>query len=371
MKLSVIVIVYNITREAPRTLRSLSPSYQRGIAAEDYEVIVVENGSTERLGEEAVTRLGDNFHYHYLDKASPSPAAAINFGLRQAKGDLVGVMIDGARICTPGLLHAALDATRLYPRAIVATMGFYLGNGWQRFTVLEGYNRQVEDGLLEKIGWPEDGYRMFEVGHTDESSNFFRVLAESNALFMPRALWQELDGADERFNLPGGGLVNLDLFVRATELPDSELVVLLGEATFHQLHGGIATNASATDFEARVKLWWGQYEELRGKAFEAPAGKLRRYLGTMPASCLPHIIWQLNELMPPPFFADLKRYEASMKAAQAEAARASAEAAQAKAERDRLKRELEVLQGSHSWLLTRPLRSAFKRMLALRDSLGR
>ena len=39
-----------MTREAPRTLRSLSPGYQQGIHPDDYEVIVVENGSSAPLG---------------------------------------------------------------------------------------------------------------------------------------------------------------------------------------------------------------------------------------------------------------------------------------------------------------------------------
>ena len=47
--LSVVVVVYNIPREAPRTLFSLSADYQRHIAPEDYEVIVVDNGSNPSL----------------------------------------------------------------------------------------------------------------------------------------------------------------------------------------------------------------------------------------------------------------------------------------------------------------------------------
>ena len=35
-----------------------------------------------------------------------------------------------------------------------------------------------------------------------------------------------------------GGFLNMDTYIRACEMPDSELVMLLGERTFHQLHGG-------------------------------------------------------------------------------------------------------------------------------------
>ena len=45
-RLSVVVVAYNMTRELKRTLYSLSPKFQRDVKAQDYEVIVVDNGST-------------------------------------------------------------------------------------------------------------------------------------------------------------------------------------------------------------------------------------------------------------------------------------------------------------------------------------
>ena len=44
-KVSVVVIIHNIEREAQRTLYSLSAAYQRHISPEDYEVLVIDNGS--------------------------------------------------------------------------------------------------------------------------------------------------------------------------------------------------------------------------------------------------------------------------------------------------------------------------------------
>ena len=38
LALSVVVVAYDMARELPRTLRSLAPGYQRGIAADEYEV---------------------------------------------------------------------------------------------------------------------------------------------------------------------------------------------------------------------------------------------------------------------------------------------------------------------------------------------
>ena len=54
-----------MSREAARTLHSLSRAYQEGIDDLDYEVIVVENGSApdQRLGEEFVAGFGPEFRY--------------------------------------------------------------------------------------------------------------------------------------------------------------------------------------------------------------------------------------------------------------------------------------------------------------------
>ena len=94
-ELSVVVVVYNMRREAPRTLLSLSPGYQRRVEPSDYEVIVVENGSSEPLDRETVEGFGLGFRYVYVENASPSPAAAVNLGASRGVGQYVGILIDG------------------------------------------------------------------------------------------------------------------------------------------------------------------------------------------------------------------------------------------------------------------------------------
>jgi hypothetical protein len=101
-KVSVVVVVYNIPREAPRTLRSIAADYQRNIAAEEYEVIVVDNGSNPPFDASIFASLPGNFRLIRIDPAPPSPAHALNRGIAEAKGDVIGVMIDGARMITPG-----------------------------------------------------------------------------------------------------------------------------------------------------------------------------------------------------------------------------------------------------------------------------
>lgn len=48
-RISVVIVAFDMARQLGRTLHSLSPAMQNGIRAEDYEVIVVDNGSTPTL----------------------------------------------------------------------------------------------------------------------------------------------------------------------------------------------------------------------------------------------------------------------------------------------------------------------------------
>src|SRR4051794_33293217 len=114
MRLSIVVICFNMRRELPRTIRTLSPSMQRGLTAADYEVIVVDNGSTEMVAADECRRWIPDVAIYRMPDPSPSPVAAISHGLKLAKGELVGVFIDGARMASPGLLATALLASKIH-----------------------------------------------------------------------------------------------------------------------------------------------------------------------------------------------------------------------------------------------------------------
>jgi hypothetical protein len=289
---SVVVVVYNMAREAPQTLHSLSAAYQRHIDPEDFEIIVVDNGSDPPFDRSVIDGLSGDFRLIRIDNASPSPAHAVNRGLAEARGEVIGVMIDGARIATPGLLHFALHGARLYECAVVATLGWYLGYDFQSWAMSTGYDQGREDALLASIDWHNDGYRLFDIGTMDESSvdGWFQPLPESNALFLRREVWELLGGMDERFDAPGGGLLNLDTFRRALECPNAELVILLAEATFHQLHGGISTNAALENQHDNWTRWSSQYATIRGRPYEiVRPGNAPTYIGTLPRPALARI----------------------------------------------------------------------------------
>jgi len=103
-KLSIVVCAYNMARELPRTIRSLSPAMQRDVRSSDYEIIVVDNGSTKPFDENECRQWGTDLRVLRIAPSSalPSPVRAINAGIEHARGPLVGVMIDGARLASPG-----------------------------------------------------------------------------------------------------------------------------------------------------------------------------------------------------------------------------------------------------------------------------
>jgi len=55
MDWSVIVVVYDLTRDIHRTLQGLSRSYQENCADLSYEVLVIDNGSPNPVEERVIT----------------------------------------------------------------------------------------------------------------------------------------------------------------------------------------------------------------------------------------------------------------------------------------------------------------------------
>lgn len=284
--LTVVVVVYNMRREAQRTLRSLARSYQQQLDDVDYEVVVVENGSDaeQRLGEEMVRSFGPEFRYLDLGStADPSPVTALNRGIRVGRGRAFALMIDGAHVLTPGVLHYGLLGLRTYAPAIVATQGWFVGPGQQSRAMDAGYDQDYEDRLFAAIRWPSAGHRLFEIGHFAGDRDWIDGVWESNCMFVPRAQLEQVGCFDERFSMPGGGYANLELYERLGSSPDVTVCTILGEGSFHQLHGGTTTNQpDATERRARIFGYSEHYADLRGRQFRGP-GKQLHYVGQMPS----------------------------------------------------------------------------------------
>lgn len=273
--LSIVVIVYHMARQAENTLFTLSARFQREVDEADYEIIVVENASDWTLDEQRVQSLGSNFRYFLRDEQSKSPAAAINFGISQCRGRVIGLMIDGARMVTPRVVRYVLDAFRITENALVVVPGYHLGHVEQHAHSTDAYDEEIEQTMLAGIDWRSDGYQLFSVACFSSSNpnGFFHPVMESNCIFAAAQNFARIGGADERFQQPGGGALALHMFRALGILPGPRYFMLMGEGSFHQFHGGVTTTPS-TDREARVaryseelqQRWNNEFHSLRREA---------------------------------------------------------------------------------------------------------
>lgn len=268
MKLSIVVIMHNMQREAARTLYSLSTAHQVGVDPDAYEVIVIDNGSSAPLTEADVTRFGPQFHYHFHKTTSVSPVEAINLGAQLAQGDALALIVDGARMATPRLIKHTLSAFKLEQDPVVSALSWHLGPDIQPKSTQNGYNQAVEDKMLDAACWRGDGYRLFEISTIAPSSEggFFGPFPpECSWVALRRATFHEIGGFDVRFQTPGGGFCNHEFRNRAVTREGVVPAIILGEGVFHQVHGGIATNAPPT--RRPLELFYDEYNQIFGKRY--------------------------------------------------------------------------------------------------------
>lgn len=267
-KLSILVVVYRMSRQAENTIRSLCAPYQRNVAEAAWEVVVVENDSDDVLGEERACAVANNVRYFFRTEPGQSPAPAVNFGRSKCRAGTLGIIIDGARMVTPRTVEYTLLGTRLDENALVVVPGYHLGDQPQHEAT--AHTAESERALLEKIQWLENGYRLFDISCWSgaNASGFFHPFMECNCLFCPTASFDEIGGANEGFDLPGGGSLNLYLYRRLALLPQHRLVVLPGEGSFHQFHGGVTT-APADDLEDVLATHREQLARLLGHQYQA------------------------------------------------------------------------------------------------------
>lgn len=266
VELSIVVVAYRMPRQAENTLYSLSAHHQRNVRESDYEIVLVENHSDQLLGEERACAVADNVRYFLRDEPGQSPAPALNFGVERARGRSVCIMIDGARMVSPRVVEHFLLGLRLCARPIVIVPGYHLGQKQQHENI--GYSEAEEEAALAALAWKQNGYRLYEIACFDPTNNegTFSPYIESTCFCIPRQLWTEIGGCDERFVLAGGGIVNLDLFDQLCRLPDTKMIVLAGEGAFHQFHGGVSTRRTQ-ERDAYLKSARAEYERIRGRPF--------------------------------------------------------------------------------------------------------
>ncbi|PJN48448.1 hypothetical protein PAEAM_59900 [Paenibacillus sp. GM1FR] len=170
MKASVIILSHNQKEVIQACLSSLSR--QRLCEGDQYEVVVIDNGSIDGTGE-MIGRLTYDFpiRYNYIPSTEQSSrAAARNKGITISNGDVI-VFLDGDQLAGPDFIYEHLRVHKLAEGKLVIGFRRYLGEesiditslnpGWvhaaitsseadERFQLMERFS---ENGSVFRTAW--------------------------------------------------------------------------------------------------------------------------------------------------------------------------------------------------------------------------
>jgi hypothetical protein len=297
-KLSIFVIVNQMTEQALNTIYSLSSHHQEDVTEQDYEVIVLEIPSSRPLDKNRLYKMGRNIRYHILDEKEESVAFAVKEGIKLTHSKFISIITDGGMVVTPGVVRAILDAIRLNGNAVVAVPAYDISVDTRKMPVRGSHNLVAQTHLLNSIHWKEDGYRLFDIGIPRNSSNgvgYFLNITESSFLTLPKRLFEAIGIYDEYSHFEGSGYSNLVIFNRVCEQENTPIYLALFEGTFSQYHNRDKTglgNGSGRNFLStlarKVPGIQGEGFAISGRRFEV-IGRLNRHATPLTIEILKNI----------------------------------------------------------------------------------
>jgi glucosyl-dolichyl phosphate glucuronosyltransferase len=112
MKISSVICTHNRAAYLAQSIRSLA---EQDIAGADYEIIVVDNASTDATREVVSRLVGETPNLRYVYESVPGLSAARNRGLKEAAAPIVAFLDDDA-LATNGWLTSILEGFKTEPR---------------------------------------------------------------------------------------------------------------------------------------------------------------------------------------------------------------------------------------------------------------
>jgi hypothetical protein len=209
---------------------------------------------------------------------------AVNAGVDMASSPNIALIVDGARMASPSLIQKTLLGLEAFEQPFVFSLSWHLGPTKQNLSMIQGYNQTSENRLLEIINWPQDGYKLFDIATLAPSSGlgfYAEMPSECSWLAMRKDTFDALGGFEKQFQSPGGGFMNHDFRSRVLDVPNIELVTILGDGVFHQYHGGISTNVNAQTQSETLRVFRQEYREIRGDDYKLTNPSAVNYIGDM------------------------------------------------------------------------------------------
>jgi hypothetical protein len=157
----------------------------------DYQITILDNGSQPPM---TIREVDSRVDVQYIQNASNSPLSAMNALIAKGNSEFVCVVLDGARLWSPGVIRQFYNALGINPNIPSTATAYHLGPVHQSRSSEFGYDKQAENLMLEKLNWKQNGYGLFDVsvlaysnpegekGDMNESSCLFLIQHRSQRL---------------------------------------------------------------------------------------------------------------------------------------------------------------------------------------------
>lgn len=212
--ISVVIPLYNKKKYIVNTLQCvINQNYS------DYEIIIVNDGSTDGSGEVVEQYIKDNPQslstIHIIHKPNGGVSSARNRGIQEAKGEYIA-FLDADDLWEPQYLQAAADLIRHYPTAVLYVIGsgaIYRGKKY-------GSESNQLEGLYEQIWLNSPSFApsaclvkretLLQIGGFDERMAFgedldvwWRLMLIGSVAYEKRILsWYLTDAEDSAMTKP-------------------------------------------------------------------------------------------------------------------------------------------------------------------------
>lgn len=271
-----VVGAYNMNQQVKRTLHSLSPNYQ-STTDQVVTVCLIDNASDDHFQDFQSQLLAPWYFECIRNNAKDIPIHhAINSRINKSQEGIIGILIDGARLCSKHIIEQAATLIAENPMRIVSIPNYQLGPCMQMRNN-EAQSDDFNENLLNSINWPESTTKeLINISYLEPHAGIKPPLFETNCLFISRYMWEKVGGFDVRFKRLDGGFASADLFSRLVKIETSKLYILRDEGTFHQYHQGSTTNEADRTARA-IKEMTREYIKVRGKPFSLFRGYFISY----------------------------------------------------------------------------------------------